>query len=217
VQFSPAPRVSTNLPPSRSSTISCVDPKYPTIKAPAMQSRLRANALRGLLLLVLTGGLHSIGAPRSATAQQVDRLAQSALIDDFARTDPGDLTAADLIDLYRLQTRLGSSADLGVWASTFDELAWWWAAERSLDVDTAVSQLTRAYEEQFGQPNRSVVQRLREHLAGLPTPGSGVYQAPSYIPEGLARRIRRPPVIGRPPFGPMEKNGISRLSTRIRP
>jgi len=182
-----------------------------------MQSRLRANALRGVLLLVLTGGPHSIGAPRSATAQQVERPTQSALIDHFAQTDPGDLTAADLIDLYRLQTRFGLSADLGAWASMFDEFAWWWAAERSLDVDTAVNRLAQAYEQEFGQPNRLLMQRLREHLAGLPTSGNGVYHAPLYIPEGLARRIRRPPVIGRPPFGPMEKNGITRLSTGIRP
>ena len=170
-----------------------------------MQIRLKAQILIGVLVLAFAHGFLSVGTTPSVIAQQ------------FTQTDLEDLKAADLIELYKLQKELGSPEELDVGESMFDELVRWWAAENGLDVDAAVSQLSRAYEQEFGQPNASLMRRVRKQLGDLPSPDIGVYRAPSYIPAGSAYRVRRPSVIGRPPFGPIEKNGITRLSTRPRP
>jgi len=170
-----------------------------------MQIRLRAKTSIAVLVLAFAHGFFSIGATPSVIAQQ------------FTQIDLEDLKAADLIELYKLQKELGSPEELDVWESMFDELARWWAAEHGLDVDAAVSQLSRAYEQEFGQPNASLMRRLRKQLGDSSAPDIGVYRAPSYIPVGSAYRVRRPSVVGRPPFGPIEKNGITRLSSRPRP
>ncbi|MBC8874754.1 MAG: hypothetical protein H8E44_35490 [Planctomycetes bacterium] len=170
-----------------------------------MQIRLRAKTLIGPLVFACAHAFFAIGATPSVIAQQ------------FPQTDLEDLKAADLIELYKLQKELGSPEELDVWESMFDELVRWWAAEHGLDANAAVSQLSRAYEQEFGQPNASLMRRVRKQLVDLPSSGISLYQAPSYIPTGSAYRVRRPAVIGRPPFGPIEKNGITRLSTRPRP
>jgi hypothetical protein len=182
-----------------------------------MQSRLRAQAIFGVL--VLAHGFGSTVLLTSALAQapkQLDQVSQSALVERVAQTGPKDLTPTEIVRLYKWQPRINSSAELDVWDSMFEQLVWMWAAERGLDADAAIGQLARAYEKEFGRLDASLMGQLRKQLDDLPSPDIGLYRAPSYIPKDLAQRIRRPAFIGRPPFGPIEKNGISRLSIGIR-
>jgi len=51
----------------------------------------------------------------------------------------------------------------------------------------------------------------------LPPAGRRVYLPPPYVPRGPIVQLRAPYLVGRPQFGPNEKNGISRLSSGIVP
>ncbi len=139
----------------------------------------------------------------------------------------GRLSPLQLIELGEFQSPAGARRDPRLTAEAlvkdvfFGQILWWWAAERSISVDTAVSELLAAWRERYDQPPPKELEAgLRDFLVGIPptrTRAGTVYQPPSYVATGPIIQVAFPFQPGWPGLDPQVKSGISRISIRPLP
>ncbi len=131
----------------------------------------------------------------------------------FNYNQRGTLTASEVVEFFDLHEQLGATEANRAFQ---DQLIWWWAVEERFDVDTATERLVAAYAQRHGGMTDAFRQRLRQSLAGLPAPGTGVYFPPPLVVSGPMTRLPLPFTLGRPGLGPTEKSAISQISARTR-
>lgn len=134
------------------------------------------------------------------------------IVAKYSASGAASLSAAELVEIYDLGTRSGSDPGGEVF---FGPLVWSWAAERRIDATTCVAEVVQAYQTMLGPPPSGFDEQLTSQLADLPAAGRPVYSPPSYLPANVRFTRRRIYGLARLPFGPIEKNALSRRSIGI--
>lgn len=174
------------------------------------------RSLKCLLATVLASGLAVSVFPASAqqlqavglTSREEARLHE--IVSKYSAFGPASLTAEELVDIYDFGTRSGSDIGGEVF---FGPLVWSWANERGIDAQSCVTKIVQAYESKYGAAPDRFADWLTAQLSDLPAAGRPVYSPPSYVPTNVRFVRRRVYGLGPLPFGPLEKNGLSRRST----
>lgn len=168
-----------------------------------------------LLTAVFVCGLAVSVFPASAQQTQAvgfafqEEVGLQEIVSKYSATGPASLSAEELVDIYDFGTRSGSDIGGEVF---FGPLVWSWAAERGIDARTCVAEVVQAYETKHGAAPDRLAEQLTVQLADLPAAGRPVYLPPSYVPTDVRFVRRRVYGLDPLPFGPIQKNGLSRLS-----
>jgi hypothetical protein len=148
-----------------------------------------------------------------AFAQQPQTAAQNharlqEIVRKYSDSGPANLSARDLVDLYDLEGRRG--ADRG--GVFFDSLVWSWAADRGMVAPQCVAELVKAFVAKHGSAPDGFAKQMAAQLVDLPAVGQGTPYVPTYLPPEMSLVRRRVYGLAPLPFGPIEKNALSRLS-----
>jgi hypothetical protein len=168
-----------------------------------------------LLAAVLVCRLAVSVIPSSAQQPQAvgpafqEKVGLQMIVTKYSATGPASLSAQELVEIYDFGIRSGSDTRGEVF---FGPLVWSWAAERGIDARSCIADIVQAYKSKHGVAPDRLANQLTAQLADLPATGRPVYSPPSYVPTNVRFVRRRVYGLGSLPFGPIEKNGLSRRS-----